>query len=135
MHSHLLLSFIYLFYLSSKYTNNIFICLSNIENFANIFFCFIRGDIILIKNDNFFVLYAINDYAIKSNFISILLYEVMLFSIYSNFTFLKIIYNDFEGFVILSLIILIFVQKKKQISYVIYVKINYIYFISIYKNR
>lgn len=109
--------------------------MSNIENFANIFFCFIRGDIILIKNDNFFVLYAINDYAIKSNFISILLYEAMLFSIYSNFTFLKIIYNDFEGFVILSLIILIFVQKKKQISYVIYVKINYIYFISIYKNR
>lgn len=51
---------------------------------------------------------------VKLNFASILLYEAMLFSIYNNFTFLKIIYNDFEDFIILSLIISIFYIKKKR---------------------
>lgn len=72
---------------------------------------------------------------VKLNFASILLYEAMLFSIYNNFTFLKIIYNAFEDFIILSLIILIFILKKKEIrAYVNYVKINSIHVLSLFIN-
>lgn len=73
---------------------------------------------------------------VKLNFASILLYEAMLFSIYNNFTFLKIIYNDFEDFIILSLIISIFILKKKEIrAYVNYVKINSIHVLSLLQTQ